>query len=329
MKIYRVKAGVLCLTLMVAAFYAPRFTSQSRAQSEVRTYQSSGEAAKAFITLLSNLSDVLGNERRHYYSSSDEMLLDEQGNSNLFSSDNMKKLRRDGVWNFVLQLAADLKNSSWEIKSESKGSDNSTVTLAPNPHAPRDVVCVKEPAGWKVDVLATYALWNQLSKDEVEKITTRALENQRRASCQSNLKQIALGLLQYQQDYDEKLPPAKNWQDMIMPYVKSQQIFNCPSVESGEYGYAYNWRLSKYGLGKINDPAQMIELYETTNLKRNASGEGKDMAFRHMDGTNLAFVDGHVKWFAKDKLSPDSSLWSYIHFTLQPEKKINSNGLPR
>ncbi|MEO6908355.1 MAG: DUF1559 domain-containing protein, partial [Abditibacteriaceae bacterium] len=39
-------------------------------------------------------------------------------------------------------------------------------------------------------------------------IFARARENARRASCQSNLKQIGLGLLMYVQDYDESLPSA-------------------------------------------------------------------------------------------------------------------------
>src|SRR6185436_12145569 len=34
----------------------------------------------------------------------------------------------------------------------------------------------------------------------------RARENARRSSCQSNLKQIGLGVAQYLQDYDERLP---------------------------------------------------------------------------------------------------------------------------
>lgn len=68
----------------------------------------------------------------------------------------------------------------------------------------------------------------------------RARENARRASCQSNLKQIGLGLMQYTQDYDEKLPfvaldnPSKAplrdyWMDMTYPYVKSVQLYFCPS----------------------------------------------------------------------------------------------------
>jgi prepilin-type N-terminal cleavage/methylation domain-containing protein len=37
-------------------------------------------------------------------------------------------------------------------------------------------------------------------------VFARARENARRSSCQSNMKQIGLSLLQYVQDYDEVLP---------------------------------------------------------------------------------------------------------------------------
>ena len=39
-------------------------------------------------------------------------------------------------------------------------------------------------------------------------VFARARENARRASCQSNMKQIGLGLMQYVQDYDETYPGA-------------------------------------------------------------------------------------------------------------------------
>ena len=86
---------------------------------------------------------------------------------------------------------------------------------------------------------------------------SRARENARRASCQSNLKQIGLTTMQYQQDYDGHLPmviyrspsdfppPAGGqwnlghnyahingawWQpvsfaDLLQPYAKSWQVF--------------------------------------------------------------------------------------------------------
>ena len=66
-------------------------------------------------------------------------------------------------------------------------------------------------------------------------VFARARENARRSSCTSNLKQIGLGLLQYTQDYDESMP-AHNmsvqhqlWMDIIQPYIKSDQLFTCPS----------------------------------------------------------------------------------------------------
>jgi prepilin-type N-terminal cleavage/methylation domain-containing protein/prepilin-type processing-associated H-X9-DG protein len=78
-------------------------------------------------------------------------------------------------------------------------------------------------------------------------VFARARENARRASCQSNLKQIGLGLLQYTQDYDERMirswygssnQPSDatdryKWMDAIFPYVKSEQLFVCPSDSSG------------------------------------------------------------------------------------------------
>jgi type II secretory pathway pseudopilin PulG len=61
-------------------------------------------------------------------------------------------------------------------------------------------------------------------------VFARARENARRSSCQSNLKQIALGIMQYTQDYDEKFPLVWNtlssttirpfgWVDIIEPYT--------------------------------------------------------------------------------------------------------------
>jgi len=72
-------------------------------------------------------------------------------------------------------------------------------------------------------------------------VFARARENARRASCQSNLKQIALGVFMYTQDYDERMPRTRfsallvtptdpyGWADMMQPYLKSTQIFQCPS----------------------------------------------------------------------------------------------------
>ena len=66
-------------------------------------------------------------------------------------------------------------------------------------------------------------------------VFARARENARRSSCQSNLKQIGLGIIQYTQDYDEKFPirgvmtgTGAVWTN-VQPYLKSLQIYQCPS----------------------------------------------------------------------------------------------------
>ena len=74
-------------------------------------------------------------------------------------------------------------------------------------------------------------------------VFARARENARRSSCQSNVKQILLGVLQYVQDYDEHYPfghnqggaatgALQNWYIATDPYLKSRQIFSCPSDSS-------------------------------------------------------------------------------------------------
>lgn len=91
-------------------------------------------------------------------------------------------------------------------------------------------------------------------------VFARARENARRSSCQSNLKQLGLGIMQYTQDYDERFPLYNwgstnpplghgGWANTIQPYLKSVQILQCPSeptgaVDMGATGFSdYNYNL--------------------------------------------------------------------------------------
>lgn len=91
-------------------------------------------------------------------------------------------------------------------------------------------------------------------------VFARARENARRSSCQSNLKQIGLAVMQYIQDHDERFPfgqrqtsqpvPAGypnprpgywTFPHIVQPYIKSVQVFYCPStnftdISRGNYG---------------------------------------------------------------------------------------------
>ena len=76
-------------------------------------------------------------------------------------------------------------------------------------------------------------------------------ENARRASCQSNLKQLGLAIVQYTQDADEKFPNGTiadgyhsyGWAGQIYPFAKSVGVYQCPddSGHAGKYvSYGYN-----------------------------------------------------------------------------------------
>ena len=114
-------------------------------------------------------------------------------------------------------------------------------------------------------------------------VFARARENARRSSCQSNLKQIGLGLFQYAQDFDERLPPywGPSWSIRIDPYIKSDQIFNCPSSKKllpsaccGQpLGYGLNFETAYWGitdsaaaLSQITRPSEMMYIADSQNI---------------------------------------------------------------
>ena len=68
-------------------------------------------------------------------------------------------------------------------------------------------------------------------------VFSRARENARKTSCLSNLKQIGLAMMQYTQDNDERFmhanhdaTPPYTWFAPLQPYIKSTQVFKCPSL---------------------------------------------------------------------------------------------------
>jgi prepilin-type N-terminal cleavage/methylation domain-containing protein/prepilin-type processing-associated H-X9-DG protein len=91
-------------------------------------------------------------------------------------------------------------------------------------------------------------------------VFARARENARRTSCLSNMKQLALGVMQYAQDNDGRLTGATGttcgtvvnlWQMAYQPYLKSDQILFCPSSlkytgsltlnTATNYGFPMSW----------------------------------------------------------------------------------------
>jgi prepilin-type N-terminal cleavage/methylation domain-containing protein/prepilin-type processing-associated H-X9-DG protein len=65
-------------------------------------------------------------------------------------------------------------------------------------------------------------------------VFAKAREKARQTSCLSNMKQLTLASLMYSADYDgvyvNNWLTGFSWMEMIQPYAKNWQFFNCPSM---------------------------------------------------------------------------------------------------
>jgi len=100
----------------------------------------------------------------------------------------------------------------------------------------------------------------------------RARENARRSSCQSKLKQLGLCFTQYTQDYDEYFPRNKDsefvsvdttFTKKLDPYLKSAQLFACPSASPDPLTGVTALSDSSY---MVNGAVVVTDLYTGTTL---------------------------------------------------------------
>lgn len=133
-------------------------------------------------------------------------------------------------------------------------------------------------------------------------VFSRARENARRASCLSNLKQIALGVKMYVQDNDgiyfrdtvaDTSVRPRGWADAIQPYTKSTQILQCPSEPnpfnpdpsamaldgSGYTDYAFNNNLIVKGEPVFAEPASTVEVCEGASFAAEQPKDGDDSQY--------------------------------------------------
>lgn len=190
-------------------------------------------------------------------------------------------------------------------------------------------------------------------------VFARARENARRTSCLSNLKQIGLAFLQYTQDYDEAYPLSSypsdsvSWTSGAAPYMKSTQLFRCPSDSSANWStpaappvnnyYTTSYLMNAWMAGtnkftrqsSIASTSKVVLLSEGNGVARDhfhpfywvdsdpdvapsaymhgmtfdaAKNETKEFPLtRHLEGFNLAYCDGHVKWTRWNKVWPPAA----------------------
>ena len=76
-------------------------------------------------------------------------------------------------------------------------------------------------------------------------------DNARRASCQSNLRQISMAVMQYTQDNEEHYPVGnyvapwgywgRGWAGEVYPYVSSAEVFRCPDDGTARPSVSYSF----------------------------------------------------------------------------------------
>ncbi len=184
-------------------------------------------------------------------------------------------------------------------------------------------------------------------------------ENARRASCTSNLKQLSLGIIQYQQDADELMPQAVNntanvpgywmWINVVgttlikasydptkgslYPYVKSAGVYVCPDDSTGQGdSYSMNNQVSGVALNQFVEPASTILLNEESDGYPGGTqaAAGTDDGYynpssnntttRHNGGAVFAFADGHAKYYLDGKV---------VNGINTPANPLNTGGNPR
>ncbi|RYX80380.1 DUF1559 domain-containing protein [bacterium] len=130
-------------------------------------------------------------------------------------------------------------------------------------------------------------------------VFSRARENARRSSCQSNLKQIGLGIMQYTQDYDERMPgtfvgPIGSggyvcWNQSIHPYIKSTQVFQCSSDTNANNPQVTGWAAT--------NPSGYEKPFHTSYLYNDGMDRASLAAFQ-APATTVALCDGGIQGIA-------------------------------
>jgi prepilin-type N-terminal cleavage/methylation domain-containing protein/prepilin-type processing-associated H-X9-DG protein len=131
-------------------------------------------------------------------------------------------------------------------------------------------------------------------------VFAKAREKARQASCMSNEKQIGLALQQYAQDYDETYCGAwkpgaygsrVGFAELVYPYVKSAQVFICPSSghDQSQMVRWYYWDWGSNGQ-PVNPDVQAGTSYSYNGLASNNPSIGTTQAWNDAIGAPMAAV---------------------------------------
>jgi hypothetical protein len=169
---------------------------------------------------------------------------------------------------------------------------------------------------------------------------SRARESAKRIVCISNLKQISMGVMMYTQDYDEGYPvgypfwfqPAPPNSDLLVnvlyPYVKSTQVWSCPSWKGhysgtsaylGNYSFITNTVLlnNVFGVPGLLDPRSLSGVNDPTSYPMLFCGIAPQQTDPDTSLMNAHTALNDAEWDAGSIIGGDSILYADGHARFQ------------
>jgi len=128
-------------------------------------------------------------------------------------------------------------------------------------------------------------------------VFAKARERAKAANCISNLKQIGVATLMYQEDYEQKLLPYANqitrvWYTKLLdPYNKSHEAFTCPSdvLDRSRLADTPNYYPTTYGLNwYINSAISATYAARNTSFVKDPTGTVMLVDAAHLDPVTSA-----------------------------------------
>jgi len=130
-------------------------------------------------------------------------------------------------------------------------------------------------------------------------------------ACCSNIRKICVALYNYSNDYNDKLPTADAWCDLLVDYLeRPDEVFKCPLSEQGSCTYALNRNIINSNYSSI--PSNIILLFEAKPGWNQVGTAELWSNTTHYNYNTIGFSDGRVECVYKKSL--DTLRWEpYSH----------------
>lgn len=125
-----------------------------------------------------------------------------------------------------------------------------------------------------------------------------------RPSDLAHIKQVAVGLIMYASDWDERFPPRDRWFDRVNDTaIKNEAVARCVGLleEDPEgFGHALNAPMAGADADALSSPATSLLVFDSIDLSRNAVSTVEQIPNpgRNNGRNTIGYVDGHAKMVA-------------------------------